>query len=312
MSLWRFLLGIAVVIGTQPQQYQACAGGRPRRFFNRRIFQGLVKSVGRGGRQATASSFSLAVNDTLQEGGGRRGGESSIDQVDNNSDSESLFNNLWSRFVPKIESSQFLDRMAMVATSLLQREDSSLAEEEHLTVYNETFLHQITPQSDLTRPGRYIHVVTTAALPWFTGTAVNPLLRAAYLHRRTMEINRDVIEPPRSWVILVIPWLELREDQEMLYNQVFSNSTAQARYIRDWLRHEANMPDVADDLEIVFYPARYHTGLRSIFAMGDMMEQLDPDRMDVAILEEPEHVNCKCEKTTSWNKDQVASLLVLH
>ena len=254
--------------------------------LGRRILRAL-RGV-RGG-QAVAGDFSLRETASDDESSGEGG------TAEEDSASRAVFKNLWSRIVPKWESTQFLDRIAMVAASVLQREDSSLAEEEHLVVYNETFLHEITPQSDLTRPGRYFHIVTTAALPWFTGTAVNPLLRAAYLHRRTQEINRNamITEPPQSWVVLVIPWLELREDQELLYGQVFTNTTQQEAYIRDWLRHQANMPDVADALEIAWYPARYHTDLCSIFAMGDMMKQLDPEKMDVAILEEPEHVNCK-------------------
>jgi hypothetical protein len=233
--------------------------------------------------------------------------------------------------------SQFLDRIAVLASSLMRKETSMLD-----PILNsdtaQIDLDATTPQSDLSLPGRHVHIVTTAALPWFTGTAVNPLLRAAYLHRKTQEINSHSATR-RRWVTLIIPWLELPEDQKLLYNgRVFESVKEQERYIRDWLIQEADMPDAACEetgLEILFYPGRYHTGLGSIFAMGDIIDTIvtsdaqnstvsltvnatscdanetlssalavtsEPRRLDVCILEEPEHCNWYRAPGDGWTK----------
>ncbi len=188
---------------------------------------------------------------------------------------------------------QFLDRIAILASSIMRKDisplnmDGSRIKDDNFNSdnANNIDLDGVTPQSDLSLPGRYIHIVTTATLPWFTGTAVNPLLRAAYLHRTTQQINAQPETPierrqntTKRWVTLVIPWLELPEDQMMLYNgRVFANCTEQEQYIRDWLQYEANMTDVAcpnTGLQIIFYPGRYHPGLGSIFAMGDIIDTI--------------------------------------
>eukprot|EP00986_Skeletonema_menzelii_P011522 scaffold5943_cov148-Skeletonema_menzelii.AAC.7 len=212
----------------------------------------------------------------------------------------------------------FLDRMAAVSFSLINQERDAIV------VNNDTFFQfdgdddDITPQSDLLQPNRSIFVVTTAALPWRTGTAVNPLLRAAYLSRKMKEINKNssnqtnTTTSEEQMVTLVIPWLELEEDRIELYgnNHNFNTSQEQEDYIRNWLRG-AQMKEEADPvngLRILFYPARYHSGLKSIFAMGDicatLRNQTEGSLLSnaVCVLEEPEHLNWYRCPGEGWTK----------
>jgi digalactosyldiacylglycerol synthase len=193
---------------------------------------------------------------------------------------------------------RFLDRIHLVSRNLLLKEHDAVLDDTSDLEDDKA----ITPQSDLMRPGRHMTVVTTAALPWFTGTAVNPLLRAGHLVRMTKQINQDNTQ----WVTLIVPWLELEQDRQLLYHSHhFESPQDQEAYIREWLAQEAGMPDVADSetgLRIMFYPARYHTGLMSIFAMGDVTALIPPEHADVVILEEPEHLNFFRYPGEGWSK----------
>jgi digalactosyldiacylglycerol synthase len=140
---------------------------------------------------------------------------------------------------------------------------------------------------------KHFWIVTTAALPWWTGTAINPLLRAAYLSQR----NR-MFAHGESTVTLVLPWLESAEDRVALYGNSWKEATQhdQDVYIRHWLEYSARLPLEANPeqggIVIQWYPARYHAGLSSIFAMGDLCQLIPHDTANTTcILEEPEHVN---------------------
>lgn len=264
-----------------------------------------------------------------------------------------------------------------------------------------------THASDLNRVRNY-HVVTTAALPWFTGTAVNPLLRSAYLLRRnnelkaqmaadvegqidcsaaeidefapevtaeTMELSpfpsngsleyscfslSEIVTPTPTvqrlgraecfspmdedsllispitpannpmlslgsdandgQVTLVVPWLQDDDDRRVLYGKSgdqtvpFKDQEEQEAYIRNWLSTEADMAAEAEELNIIFYPAKFHNKYNSIFALGDICELIDDRTSDVCILEEPEHLNWynKPKGTSPWTSKFGHCVGVIH
>ncbi|CAE5966900.1 unnamed protein product [Arabidopsis arenosa] len=125
---------------------------------------------------------------------------------------------------------------------------------------------------------RHVAIVTTASLPWMTGTAVNPLFRAAYLAKSA-----------KQSVTLVVPWL-CESDQELVYpnNLTFSSPEEQESYIRKWLEERIGFKA---DFKISFYPGKFSKERRSIFPAGDTSQFISSKDADIAILEEPEHLN---------------------
>ncbi|KAL6009836.1 hypothetical protein ACLOJK_000267 [Asimina triloba] len=154
---------------------------------------------------------------------------------------------------------------------------------------------------------QHIAIFTTASLPWLTGTAVNPLFRAAYLAK----------DGERK-VTLVIPWLSLK-DQILLYpnKSTFISPSEQETYVRCWLEERTGFKSI---FKICFYPGKKVVSLNnvcihllknaiqmkveitalysiafakekgSILPVGDITEVIPNEEADVAVLEEPEHL----------------------
>eukprot|EP00887_Chlorella_sp_A99_P006969 scaffold2.g6969.t1 len=182
--------------------------------------------------------------------------------------------------------------------------------------------------SSLREDGRQVTIVTTAALPWMTGTAVNPLLRAAYLARdrharrsgaggstgrgggsmgrgsakrrgrvaggalRLHAPRPAAASPPgrpARRVTLMIPWLA-KADQGKVYpnGMTFDSPEEQEAYVREWARKRTGFDS---DFKVTFYPGRYAPEKCSILPVGDPTQYIPEHEADVAILEEPEHLN---------------------
>lgn len=96
---------------------------------------------------------------------------------------------------------------------------------------------------DLADKKHHVAIVTTASLPWMTGTAVNPLFRAAYLSNSA-----------KQKVTLLVPWL-CKSDQELVYpnNLTFNSTEEQETYIRNWLEERVGFKA---DFKITFYPGK--------------------------------------------------------
>ncbi|KAG7362996.1 hypothetical protein IV203_026356 [Nitzschia inconspicua] len=148
-------------------------------------------------------------------------------------------------------------------------------------INNEDDKDAIAPLSDLSDVNRRIYVVTTAGLPWRTGTAVNPLARALYLTRGR----------PKYYVTLMIPWLEKKEEQAKVYGDTsFDSTEEQAAWIRKYSEERVGCKEEAANLQIRFYSALYHEMFGSIFATVDICSVIPQEEADIAILEEPEHL----------------------
>ena len=152
----------------------------------------------------------------------------------------------------------------------------------------------VDPDTDIAMKSKRILIVTTASLPWMTGTAVNPLLRAAYMTIGRSEVGGSVT--------LMLPWLERREDQEQVYgsDKVFDSQEEQELYIRNWLRDSAKLPTPSEELKIKWYTAWQNKAENSVYSMGDITALVSKEEVDICILEEPEHLNWYRAPGDSW------------
>jgi hypothetical protein len=133
--------------------------------------------------------------------------------------------------------------------------------------------------SSLREPGRNVAIVTTASLPWMTGTAVNPLLRAAYLANEGVEADGDTggaaaasadgsrgalgsVESGgssggggRRKVTLLLPWLN-KSDQERVFPGAvtFESPDDQEAFVKEWAQKRTGLPC---NFAVKFYPGRY-------------------------------------------------------
>lgn len=118
-------------------------------------------------------------------------------------------------------------------------------------------LRPMTSQNTHNNSTLHIVIVTTAAPPWLTGTAVNPALRASYLSFKGHRVT------------LLVPFLELDEQHHIFAPGVsFSSAEQQQRHVHRFLETRTGRPVVGVD--VVCYPGRYDELFCSIIPVGDL------------------------------------------
>lgn len=125
--------------------------------------------------------------------------------------------------------------------------------------------------SDNKSPSQSIGIVTTASLPWFTGTSILPLFRAVFLNQQ-------------GWrTTLYLPWLKPAQQHHLFEHYKFYHPDEQRAYIQNWLPEDLRpwLP------EIRFYKAWYHEAWGVIYPSQSFDRLVTQDHV---LLEEPEHL----------------------
>jgi len=164
-----------------------------------------------------------------------------------------------------------------------------------IQVEKRSALRALKKLGSATRASYDITIVTTAALPWKTGTAVNALLRATALadlgHR----------------VTLCIPWIHPAEQEQVFPGgRTFDSPDEQEAHMREWLsgRQQGSAGSAQRPFAVSWYPARYDIARGSILPLGDLTRWTNPDggARDLCVLEEPEHLNWYHGGGDNWRR----------
>ena len=72
--------------------------------------------------------------------------------------------------------------------------------------------------------------------------------------------------------------------------QVFEKPEELEGYIKGWVTQRVGFAP-GDNFKISFYPGRYSPRYGCVFSVGDITQYIPEKDSDVAVLEEPEHLN---------------------
>ena len=152
----------------------------------------------------------------------------------------------------------------------------------------------------LCRGDHIITIVTTACLPWLTGTSINPLLRGAYLEQYY-----------GMRVTILFPWISPADQRSVYSGTVFADRSAQGQYVIDWLNRRLG---ITTRVRVLFYDAWHDPRKGSILPLdrSDVTEHILASESDVAVLEEPEHLTWYHMVGPKWRTKFALSVGVAH